>query len=178
MPSGVYPRTPNQLKAAKANLAKGRQPKARAKATSKLKQIAKNPEWRIKVSKATTKAMNSPEIRKRHLEGLDQARKKHGINFKGGNGQELTPIIKLADKLLSQCGFKREFPIKTKPVKNIFKNVPPVYKADFANPEQMIVIELDGPTHLSMDQKKIDKKKTKTLEALGWNVIRLLHYNR
>ena len=178
MPSGVYPRTKNQLKAAKANLLKGRMPEARKKATKKLKEIAQNPEWRKKVSKSTKEAMNTPRIRTKHLAGLKKAREKYGVNFRGGNGQELTEIVKLADSLFSQCGFIREYPIPTKPVRNIFKNAASAYKADFANPEQKIVIELDGVSHLSMDQKKKDKKKTTILKALGWTVIRLCHYKR
>jgi len=175
MPKGVYPRTKNQLKAAKINFAKGREPKARIKAAQTLKKIAKNPEWCHKVSIATKIAMHSPEIRKKHLKGLENARRKHGVNFRGGNGQEPTKIVKLANKLLSQCGYIKEYPIRTKPVRKIFKNIPDSYKADFANPEEKIVIELDGICHSPMAQKKKDLKKTKVLISLGWNVIRLHH---
>ncbi len=175
MPSGVYPRTENQLKVAKHNLAEGRKPRARNKARQTLKEIAKNPEWRHKVSSAVKLAMHSPKVRKKHLKGLEKARKKHGVNFRGGNGQEPTKIVKLAARLLSQCGYLREYPIRTKPVKSKFKNIPDSYKADFANPEEKIVIELDGVCHSSMAQKKKDLKKTKVLTALGWTVIRLHH---
>jgi very-short-patch-repair endonuclease len=71
-----------------------------------------------------------------------------------------------------------EYPIPTKSVKSKFLNVPDAYKADFANPETMIVIELDGVSHLPMEQKRKDKKKTLVLEALGWTVLRLQHYHR
>ncbi len=175
MPRGIYPRTENQLKAAKLNLAKGRKPEARIKARQKLKEIAKNPEWRRKISLATTLAMHSPKTRKKHLKGLKRARKKYGVNFKGGNGQEPTKIVKLANRLLSQCGYIREYPIRTRPVRNKFKNIPDAYKADFANLEDKIVIELDGICHSPMAQKKKDLKKTKVLTALGWLVIRLHH---
>ena len=175
MPKGVYPRTKNQLEASKANLAKGREAPAREKANATLKKIAENPEWREKVSQATQKAMHSPEIREKHLKGLLKARQKYGVNFRGGNGQELTKIVKLAERLFSQYGFIREYPITTKTVKHIFKNAPTAYKADFANPIQKIVIELDGVSHHPMEQKKKDRKKTKILTALGWNVIRLVH---
>ena len=123
MPSGVYPRTKNQLIAAKTNLSKGRSPEARKKAAKTLKEIAQNPEWRKKVSEATKEAMNTPKIRTKHLAGLKKAREKHGVNFRGGNGQELTEIVKLADSLFSQCGYIREYPIRTKPVR-MFSKMP------------------------------------------------------
>ena len=178
MPSGVYIRTKKLTEKQLEGLAKGRTPKVRKKVAKILKENAKDPKWREKVSEATKKSMHDPEIRKRHLKGLEKARKKYGNNFKGGNGQPMTPIVELANNLLSQCGYIREYPIRTKTVRNIFKNVATAYKADFANPDQMIVIELDGASHLSMKQKKTDEKKDEILKALGWIVIRLSHYNR
>lgn len=80
MPRGVYPRTPNQLKAAKANLAKGREPAARARASKTLKKIAQDEGWRRKVSEATKAAMRRPEVREKHLKGLAKA-----------SGYDLTP---------------------------------------------------------------------------------------
>jgi len=178
MPTGVYKRTPELMKEVRKNLDKGRTPKVRKKVAKILKENAKDPKWREKVSEATKKSMHDPEIRKRHLAGLEKAREKYGNSFKGGNGQPMTPIVELANNLLSQCGYIREYPIRTKTVRNIFKNVATAYKADFANPDQMIVIELDGASHLSMKQKKTDEKKDKILKALGWTVIRLSHCSR
>ncbi len=70
MPRGVYPRTPDQLRAAKANLAKGRQPDVRAKAAATLKAIAQDPAWREMVSANTRKAMHRPEVREPLLHKL------------------------------------------------------------------------------------------------------------
>ncbi len=70
MPKGVYPRTQNQLKAAKINLAKGREPKARERAAETIKELAKTKEWKNSVSEGTKKAIHRPEVRKRHLEGI------------------------------------------------------------------------------------------------------------
>lgn len=75
MPRGIYERkkTPEQIAMWKRNLAKGRTPKARAKAKQKLKENAKNPEWRKKVSDATKRAMRTENVRKKHLAGLGKA---------------------------------------------------------------------------------------------------------
>ena len=70
MPRGKYPRTPNQLAAAKANLAKGRLPEARAKAQQSIRRTASDPSWREKVSRATQAAMRLPEVRDRHLRAM------------------------------------------------------------------------------------------------------------
>ena len=175
MPTGVYPRTEKMMKKVKKNLAKGRSPSARKKATAKLKENAKNPEWIKLVSENTKKGMKRPEARKKHLCGLEKARKKHGVNFKGGNGQSPTPIIILANELFSKCGFICELPIKTKSVRDIFKHIPSAYKVDFGNKDQKLAIEMDGASHIPLKQRKKDRKKTKVLEALGWTVIRLKH---
>ena len=175
MPTGVYTRTEKMMKKVKKNLAKGHSPSARKKATAKLKEYAKDPEWIKLVSENTKKGMKRPEARKKHLHGLEKARKKHGINFKGGNGMHPTPIIALGIKLFTQCGFIWELPIKTKPVKDIFKHIPSAYKVDFGNKDQKLAIEMDGASHIPLKQRKKDRKKTKVLEALGWTVIRLRH---
>jgi hypothetical protein len=175
MPRGVYPRTANQLKAAVANLAKGREPAAREKATDTNRRRAQDPEWIKKVSENTKKAMHRPEVRKKHLKGLKMARTKYGTNFKGGNGQVRTKTQKLMDSILEGQGFIREYPIKTKKARERFKRIPDNYKADYAHPKKKVVIELDGPSHCSQKQKAKDKKKTTILEHLGWTVLRIKH---
>ena len=80
MPRGVYPRTANQLAAAKLNLAKGRLPEARVKAQQSLRRIASDPSWRERVSTGTKAAMRRPEVRDRHLCAL----KGQPLNFEGG----------------------------------------------------------------------------------------------
>jgi len=177
MPTGIYHRTKTQLKAVKKNLAKGRTKKARKKAAKTLTKIAKDPKWRSMVSENTKKAMHDPIIRKKHLDGMAKAHKKYGVNFKGGNGLSPTPIIRLADRLLKLCGYERELAVKTKPVRSKFRNkkLPDCYKIDFGNREEMIAIEFDGQCHQSLRQQKIDKKKTKVLQELGWTVVRLKH---
>ena len=169
MPSGVYPRTPNQLLAAKANLAKGRAPAARAKAAVTLKSLV-TPAWRAKVSKATRKAMRQPAIRKRHLTALAG----RPVNFRGGNGQPPLPLTLRIAELLAPLGFIAEFPIKTAGHGTGHK-APTSYKVDFGHQGLCIAVELDGPSHRPRAQQMLDNKKTEVLRALGWEVLRLQH---
>lgn len=177
MPKGVYVRNPSKKRdeAIQRNFKKGREPEARAKARETLIENAQNPEWRNMVSQVTKEAMHRPEVREKHLKGLEQARAKHGPNFKGGNGQEMTDIISYLNSILTKQGFIREYPVNTKQVREFFQNVPTVYKIDFADPEAMIGIEVDGCSHRGQEQKIKDAKKTKVLQALGWTVLRLSH---
>lgn len=175
MPKGVYPRTDRQREQAKINFQKGREPEARKKAARTLLSKAQDPAWRAKVSQATKIAMHQPDIRERHLVALKKARKRYGINFKGGNGSPLTLMISILSDIFLPQGFIREYAIPTKKKENGFLNVPTVYKIDFAHPEKKIAIEVDGPSHKGKEQKIKDAIKTKTLQQLGWTVLRLLH---
>lgn len=135
MPKGKYQRK------------KGRTPEVRAKVARILKENATSLEWRGKVSVATKQAMHSPKVREKHLAGWAKAKEKYGTNFRGGNGQEMTPIVRLASELLSRCGYIREYPIPTRLVKDKFENVATAYKVDFGHPTDKIAIELDGAIH-------------------------------
>ena len=118
--------------------------------------------------------MADPEVKKRHLLAVHRSIERQGINFRGGNGQEPTEIQEIWSKRLSPMGYHREHVIKTNGHKTNHK--PPLnYKADFANPKEMTVIELDGPSHRNWKSKELDKKKTEVLESLGWRVIRIKH---
>lgn len=174
MPSGIYTRTPEVLKRAKKNLAKGRLPAARKKATESIRQIAKDPEWRKRVSDGTRAAMHIPKTRERHLSGLRRTLEMYGNNFAGGNGQEPTRVVKLFAIILEPFGFVREYPIKTAGHRTTHKT-PDNYKADFGHPKLKIAIELDGPSHHSHHAKAIDQKKNDVLISLGWTVFRIIH---
>ena len=171
MPRGVYPRTLNQLKAAKANLAKGRELPARRKAAETLKELAQTDEWREKVSQATTQAMHRPEVRKRHLQGLRQAQK---LNFKGGNGQKPTPLILQLAQKIEPLGYRRELVVPTKGHKTGLRP-PSNYKVDFGHLRKKIAIELDKRGTHRWGNREQDLKKDQVLEALGWKVIRIVH---
>jgi hypothetical protein len=170
MPSGVYPRTPNQLRAAKANLAKGHAPEARAKANATMREMGQDPAFRERVSQANLKRMRDPEVRARHLAALAG----NPVNFKGGNGQEPVALVKAMIEALAADGYQRELIIRTKGHGTAHKP-PPHYKADFGNPETKQVIEVDGPSHRARARQLVDRKKTEILEALGWTVTRVSH---
>lgn len=169
MPRGVYPRTQNQLRAAKVNLAKGREPAARAKAQAKLAQLGADPVWRRTVAKATRKAMRDPIIRAKHL----LAMRGQTSNFKGGNGQQPTLLARQMEALLGPS-FTPELVIKTAGHATRYKP-PNHYKVDFGNPTNKLAIELDGPSHRPHARQAKDRKKNAVLKALGWTVLRLRH---
>lgn len=47
------------------------------------------------------------------------------------------------------------------------------YIADFACMEAKLIIEIDGSSHDGADQIAYDAERTRTLNALGWRVLRL-----
>jgi Protein of unknown function (DUF559) len=170
MPRGIYPRTPNQLAAAKANLAKGRQPEARAKAQQSLRRIASDPRWRAKVSRATKAAMRRADVRDRHLRAMEG----QPIHLKGGNGRPQAERVEAYLTALKWLGWIPEYVIKTKGHRTLH-NPPMAYKADLANPNTMTVLEMDGSSHRPRQRQELDRKKTEVLRALGWTVIRINH---
>lgn len=175
MPKGVYPRTPNQLKAAVANLAKGRQPEAREKANNKLKERAADPEWKRRVSEGTKAALSKPGVRQKHKDAMRRRSAEHGPNFKGGNGSEPLCFIKTIDEVLSTHGFIRECVVKTKGNPSGELRVPDHYKIDFGHLIHKIAIEIDGTCHTSTVRQEQDRKKSSVLKSLGWTVIRVAH---
>ena len=46
------------------------------------------------------------------------------------------------------------------------------YSVDFACPAMKLVIEIDGPSHDDLEQKKFDDARTEYLQQSGWRVIR------
>lgn len=47
------------------------------------------------------------------------------------------------------------------------------FRLDFAFPQKMIALEVDGPHHLDPDQARADRQRDAILSALGWRVIRV-----
>ena len=171
MPKGIYPRTANQLRAAKVNLAKGREPAARALAGAKLRALGQDEAWQKRVSQGTKKAMRRPDVRARHLKGLALAQT---VNFKGGNGQPPLTITMQLIPFLGRLGFTTEYPVKTSG-HGTTHNPPTSYKVDFGNPVSKIAVELDGQAHRPHAKRALDQKKTEVLQALGWFVVRIKH---
>jgi very-short-patch-repair endonuclease len=62
-----------------------------------------------------------------------------------------------------------EFVIPTK--KKRSSGYPYHYKADLANPEAKLLVEVDGNSHYGK-RKKLDEKKDALLASLGWSVFR------
>ena len=173
MPSGVYIRT-EMLQKARECLAKGRLPAARKKAIRSLRKTGSTLEFRNKMSQVQKRMLEDPDFRTRHTKWTRDYIKKHGPNYKGGNGQELTSKVKEMEEKLGPLGYTRELSIPTKGHKTGF-NVPPSYKVDFGNPELRLAVELDGPYHRKPAQREKDKKKDRVLESLGWRVTRIVH---
>lgn len=174
MPTGVYVRTPAVRKAMLKNLAKGRTPEVREKATASIIKVWTE-DKRREVSEKNKKIMRDPGVRKRHLKGLEKARRDHGVNFKGGNGRTPVKMVRILWKKLKKNGWVRELPIKTKRHTTDHTNVATNYKVDFGHRKMKIAIEVDGPCHRAFAQKKKDRKKQDVLESLGWFVIRVKH---
>jgi hypothetical protein len=129
---------------------------------------ADEPGWAEKVSEHTRIAMYRPDVRKRHLKGLNKARKVHGVNFKGGNSQEPVPFVKLLAESLIPAGFVQEYPITRPGMKGR-------YKLDFAHLEAKVDIEADGPHHRPWKEQEKDVVRDVFLKSLGWRVIRVKH---
>ena len=116
-----------------------------------------------------------------HPTALDaQARKKisnrlkeirHSPIQRGGNGR-LLPLPQLALLHALGDGWMAEYSIKTN-AGHLNGTYPNAYKADIANPALMIVIELDGGSHSTLQRQEQDRKKTQCLAALGWSVYRV-----
>jgi hypothetical protein len=173
MPTGIYIRKPSKKRdeATAKNFAKGRTPEAREKANITLRDIVWTEEKRKETSEKTKEIMHRPDVREKHLKALENA----PVNFKGGNGQELTEVVKKVLELLTPLGFDREVGISTKGQTSSYQNVPFSYKTDFGHRSKKIALELDGVCHSPFIQKEIDKKKTEVLESLGWTVVRIKH---
>lgn len=174
MPTGKYKRTPEMMEKAKRSLALGRLPENRVKAATSIRKTASSPEWRARVSKATTIAMHDPAIRERHLTGLAKAFDKTGCHFKGGNGREPVAIVRLFTPMLEESGFTAELPVLTRGHGTGLR-CPNAYKVDFGNQQTKTAIEFDGPSHRPLKKKALDFKKDTVLKAIGWKVIRIQH---
>lgn len=158
------------------NLAKGREPKARKKALVSLRANGAREEFRSKMSRIVKARLEDPKELKRHRIRTREYIKTHGANYRGGNGQRMTPLIRSAVKELEPMGFIREYVVITRGHTTLH-NPPGGYKVDFGNPNLQIAIEFDGRSHHRLKQRALDCKKDQVLESLGWIVIRIYHGN-
>jgi uncharacterized protein DUF559 len=135
------------------------------------RQRAQDPEWRIKVSLATKRAMQRPEVRRTHLAAIRRYVKLNGTSFKGGNGQRPTKFVRDLERILKPLGYIREYAIGIP--NSLGRKHGGNYKVDFALPSKKIAIECDGPCH--RNRKHLDEKKDTILKKLGWRIIRVPH---
>jgi hypothetical protein len=109
--------------------------------------------------------MRDPEVRAKMSE--THKRIGHKPKFQGGNGRGPTePQQRLAKAL----GWPMEIAIRT--LKKRGSGYPTSYKVDIADGANMIAIEVDGGSHLSLKGQAMDAKKTELLSSLGWTVLR------
>lgn len=170
MPRGVYKRTAAMREAIRQArlIAPPMSEETRVKLRKITRRNAVDPAWLKKVSECTKKAMHRDDVRKKHLRGLRRARKNHGINFKGGNGQEPVAFVKLLADSLIPIGFVQEHIVAIPHYRGR-------YALDFALVEGKIDIEVDGPSRRPVKKQERDAVRDKFLKSLGWKVIRVKH---
>jgi hypothetical protein len=118
-----------------------------------------------KISKWMSARTVSDQTRKRMSESLKAIG--HKPKFRGGNG---TGPTSTQHTLSLMCNLLMEYPINT--ACSGVQGVPNCYKVDLAEPAVKLAIEVDGGSHNLISRKAADKKKTETLNSLGWCVLR------
>lgn len=133
---------------------------------------ANNPEWAAESSRRmrSHNPTSRPEVMAKIKEGWE--RTGHPITKqqpRGGNGRPLPRAQRILWAALGPS-WKVEHPIPTglsRPA-----GTPNSYKVDLALPEEKIWIEVDGWSHTLPKHRKQDRKKERTLKALGWSGLR------
>jgi very-short-patch-repair endonuclease len=90
----------------------------------------------------------------------------HKPKILGGNGRTCLHEAMAAEMLPTT--WLPQYAIATKQPRG--SGYPPCYKADFANPGLMKILEIDGNSHTS--RRRLDAKKDLFLASLGWSVYR------
>jgi hypothetical protein len=85
----------------------------------------------------------------------------------GGNGKP-PPVAQML--LASALGWEMEVAVPTKQPRG--SGYPTCYKLDMANRDLRIGVEVDGPSHCSLERQAQDRKKEELLQSLGWKVLR------
>lgn len=105
-----------------------------------------------------------------HREKMSQARKgRTFLPFRGGNGTGMSPTEALIAPLMPE-GFTWNYVI---PSGGFGLGYPSNYKLDFADPNRMICLEVDGHSHRTRQGQERDKRKTERLQSLGWTLRRI-----
>ena len=150
---------------------------ARERASKRLKELWKTPEFRENNRKRMTE--NNPTFDPKVVAKIKKSQLKNGRmknNFKYGNGR-ISKHERMVYDLLLEHGYYYNYAIPTKLYRDAFPeiNVPNSYKPDFVNLEKKICIEIDGNGHFREHIASLDLKKERCLEYLGFTVIRFTH---
>lgn len=95
--------------------------------------------------------------------------KGHRPPIQGGNGKGMTHAETLIASVLP-AGWVWNYPVALGKRQQGF---PTNYKLDFAWPERLIGLEVDGHSHTALHRKQQDQKKEAKLAELGWKVFRI-----
>lgn len=122
---------------------------------------------------------NNPSFNPEIIEKANVTRAKNGKmhnNFKYGNGK-IGPYEKLVKDKIEDLGFIYNYAIVTKDARDAdpSANYAHCYKPDFVKLEDKLCIEIDGYGHSTSEEKRIDAKKERCLNLLGYTVIRFTH---
>ena len=143
-----------------------------------LKELWKDENFRKNNYKRMTE--NNPVYMDGVVEKANKTKLQRGYigknNFKYGNGKISEYEYKVYNYLIKK-GFYYNYAIPTKVARDRFPldKFPNNYKPDFVNLDTKLCIEIDGPNHNSKQSKKLDYKKDKCLNYLGFTVIRFTH---
>jgi Protein of unknown function (DUF559) len=166
MPKGVYIKKPG------VHGKYVRTPEIRARIADGVRDIvranAQDPEWRRRVSDGTKKRMHDPDVREKHLAGLEQARRNSptGSSWPGGRGHAPTQTMLNFASILCPAGYLMdEVNVVTG------KGHGHHYTLDFAHPEAKVNIEIDGATHKHKTES--DATRDSFMRSAGWKVIRI-----
>lgn len=102
------------------------------------------------------------------LQALGHAPKVRGGNGRGPTRAEAALAAALGPPWIQQYVVATGIDRSNNPHK-----LPTCYKLDLADPSTMTCIEVDGPSHNSLDRKRQDCKKEEFLRGRGWTVLRV-----
>lgn len=96
----------------------------------------------------------------------------HKPTIRGGNGSGMTEpqrVLLEALQHLDMGEWIAEFVVNTAPRQ---KGTPNHYKIDLACPSRMLAVEVDGPSHGTIERRAADARKDAFLTSRGWMMFR------
>lgn len=102
------------------------------------------------------------------------------VYFKDEIGRKKWSVMKLADENRAnptKAESQAKQWLQRQGLKFVFQKVFMVgtkgYIADFFFPSRKVILEIDGGYHQDIEQRKMDLKRTRDLETLGYKVVRM-----